>query len=56
MLAFRDRVRARLMRLYDSIESGEMVISRRVARVLQMTIEHEGFHVEVSFSLLVILS
>lgn len=52
VLAFRDRVRNRLMRLYDAIESGEKVINRQIARVLQMTIEHEAFHVEVRFLLL----
>ena len=48
ILEFRDRVRARLMRLYDDLDAGKRTINRRIARVLQMTLEHEGFHIEVS--------
>lgn len=48
VLAFRDRVRDRLMRLYDDLDTGKRAINRRTARVLQMTLEHEGFHIEVS--------
>lgn len=47
ILGFRDRVRERLVRLYDDLESGKRIINRRVARMLVMTFEHEGFHVEV---------
>ncbi|KAF7965756.1 hypothetical protein HWV62_42004 [Athelia sp. TMB] len=46
ILAFRDSVRARLARLYADLESGKRQISRQVARMLVMTHEHEGFHVE----------
>jgi hypothetical protein len=35
------------VRLYDHLESGKRTINRRVARMLVMTFEHEGFHVEV---------
>jgi formylglycine-generating enzyme required for sulfatase activity len=48
ILAFRLRVRARLLQLYDDLECGRRTIYRRLARVLVMTFEHEGFHVEVS--------
>lgn len=44
---FRDRVRARLVRLYDDLASGKKELTRKVGRVLFMTLEHEGFHAEV---------
>jgi hypothetical protein len=47
VVAFRDRVRARLMRLYDELLSGKRKATRNIARTLVMTLEHEGFHVEV---------
>jgi len=47
ILEFRDRVRARLVRLYDDIASGKRTITRNIARMLVITLEHEGFHVEV---------
>lgn len=47
ILAYRDRVRARLMALYDDVDAGKRVLDRTLARVLQMTLEHEGFHIEV---------
>ncbi|TDL20052.1 hypothetical protein BD410DRAFT_751462 [Rickenella mellea] len=53
ILAYRDRVRARLMRLYDDIDTGKRRINRRIARVLQMTNEHEGFHVETLLYMLI---
>ncbi|KAL5529074.1 hypothetical protein ACEPAG_5048 [Sanghuangporus baumii] len=46
ILQFRDRVRARLTRLYDDIASGRRELTRKVGRVLFMTYEHEGFHAE----------
>jgi formylglycine-generating enzyme required for sulfatase activity len=48
ILDFRDRVRARLLALYDDIDTGKRILSRRVGRILWMTFEHEAFHVEVS--------
>lgn len=48
ILAYRDRIRARLMSLYDDIDAGRRKLDRTLARVLQMTLEHEGFHIEVS--------
>jgi L-histidine Nalpha-methyltransferase / hercynylcysteine S-oxide synthase len=47
VLAFRDRVRERLMQLYDELLSGKREATRNIARTLVMTLEHEGFHVEV---------
>lgn len=47
ILAFRDRVRARLARLYDDVAAGRRKLNRHVARMLAMTLEHEGWHVEV---------
>ena len=48
IMLFRDRVRARLMRLYDDIATGKLVLTRNIARTLVMTYEHEGWHVEVN--------
>lgn len=48
ILTFRNNVRARLVRLYADLHSGKRQISRQLARMLVMTLEHEGFHVEVS--------
>ncbi|EGO00865.1 hypothetical protein SERLA73DRAFT_105312 [Serpula lacrymans var. lacrymans S7.3] len=53
ILSFRDRVRARLMRLYDDIKSGKRTINRHIARMLVMTLEHEGFHVETLLYMLI---
>lgn len=41
-------MRARLLALYDDFASGKRKISRSVGRMLAMTLEHEGWHVEVS--------
>ncbi|KAG8771688.1 hypothetical protein FRC12_003469 [Ceratobasidium sp. 428] len=46
ILAFRDRVRARVLRLYDAFESGEKTTTRKAGRVLWMTLEHETSHAE----------
>ncbi|KIM72320.1 hypothetical protein PILCRDRAFT_99370 [Piloderma croceum F 1598] len=53
ILGFCDRVRERLVRLYDDLESGKRIINRRVARMLVMTFEHEGFHVETLLYMLI---
>lgn len=47
ILDFRDRVRARLFALYDDIDNGRKILTRRMGRILWMTFEHEAFHVEV---------
>ena len=46
ILQFQARVRARLLKLYDDIKSGKITMTRKIARVLFMTFEHEGEHAE----------
>ncbi|EJD05995.1 DUF323 domain-containing protein [Fomitiporia mediterranea MF3/22] len=46
ILNFRDRVRARLSRLYDDLGTGKRQLTRKIGRVLFMTLEHEGLHAE----------
>ncbi|KIK68974.1 hypothetical protein GYMLUDRAFT_153104 [Collybiopsis luxurians FD-317 M1] len=58
IIQFRDDVRARLARLYDSLnkqdgEEGKIVLTRRIARMLVMCIEHEGWHVETLLYMLI---
>ncbi|KDN51927.1 hypothetical protein RSAG8_00478, partial [Rhizoctonia solani AG-8 WAC10335] len=53
ILSFRDRVRARLMQLYDDFESGKRVLTRTIGRVLWMTYEHEVLHAETLLYMLV---
>ncbi|KAK2464599.1 hypothetical protein APHAL10511_003388 [Amanita phalloides] len=43
---FQSRVRARLRRLYDDVLSGHKTLTRRMGRVLFMTLEHEAMHAE----------
>ena len=35
------------MKLYEDMSSGKVALTRKVARVLFMTLEHEAFHAEV---------
>ncbi|KAI0043936.1 DUF323 domain-containing protein [Auriscalpium vulgare] len=46
IMDFQTRVRQRLRNLYDDIESGRKPLTRKMARVLFLTLEHEGFHAE----------
>lgn len=46
ILAFRDRVRARILSVYDQVDSGQRSLSRRLGRVLFMCFEHEAMHAE----------
>ncbi|KAI0365693.1 DUF323 domain-containing protein [Pilatotrama ljubarskyi] len=46
ILQFQSRVRERVMNLYRDIESGKITLTRKIARVLFMTHEHEAFHAE----------
>lgn len=39
-------VRARLLKVYDDIDSGKLTLNRKVGRVLFMTFEHEALHAE----------
>jgi L-histidine Nalpha-methyltransferase / hercynylcysteine S-oxide synthase len=47
ILDFKKRVRARLSNLYAELESGHRQMTRKVARVLFMTLEHDAWHNEV---------
>lgn len=47
ILGFQSKVRQRILRLYDEIDSGLVTLTRKIARVLFMTLEHEAFHAEV---------
>ncbi|TRM69215.1 C-type lectin protein [Schizophyllum amplum] len=53
IMAFRDRVRARLMRLYADLRAGRVTLTRNIARTLAYTLEHEGFHVETLLYMLI---
>jgi formylglycine-generating enzyme required for sulfatase activity len=53
VLAFRDRVRARVRGIYDDIEAGTTAFSRHVGRVLFMTFEHEAMHAETLLYMLI---
>ncbi|KAG1842992.1 C-type lectin protein [Suillus subalutaceus] len=53
ILAFQIRVRERLRKIYSDIAEGKISLTRKVARVLFMTFEHEGFHVETLLYMLV---
>ncbi|KAJ3506299.1 hypothetical protein NLJ89_g6947 [Agrocybe chaxingu] len=46
VLKFQRAVRERLMKLYDDIDSGKIILTRKVGRVLFMTLEHEAMHAE----------
>ncbi|KAJ3880075.1 C-type lectin protein [Lentinula edodes] len=53
IIQFRDGVRSRLENLYAELDSGERVLTRRIARMLVMCIEHEGWHVETLLYMLI---
>ncbi|WVQ75901.1 hypothetical protein IAR50_005536 [Cryptococcus sp. DSM 104548] len=46
ILAFRDRVRQRLLGIYTDYATGERVLTRHEGRVLFMGFEHEAMHAE----------
>ncbi|OBZ71212.1 hypothetical protein A0H81_08707 [Grifola frondosa] len=46
ILEYQSRVRERVMKLYRDIQSGKVTLTRKIARVLFMTLEHEAFHAE----------
>ncbi|KAI8994191.1 DUF323 domain-containing protein [Trametes punicea] len=46
ILQYQSRVRERVMKLYRDIDSGKILLTRKIARVLFMTHEHEAFHAE----------
>ena len=47
IMQYQSRVRERVMNLYRDIDSGKVKLTRKIARVLFMTHEHEAFHAEV---------
>lgn len=53
ILAFRDRVRTRLLKLYGDLRNGSRKLNRHIARMLAMTHEHEGWHVETLLYMLI---
>ncbi|EIW74660.1 DUF323 domain-containing protein [Coniophora puteana RWD-64-598 SS2] len=53
IIAFRNAVRDRLLGVYDDIESGKLTLTRKIARVLHMTLEHEGLHAETLLYMLI---
>ncbi|TFK24369.1 DUF323 domain-containing protein [Coprinopsis marcescibilis] len=53
ILQFQARVRQRVRRLYDDLESGRVTLTRRIARVLFMTLEHEAMHAETLLYMLI---
>ncbi|KAG6849281.1 hypothetical protein H0H93_009801 [Arthromyces matolae] len=53
ILQFQTRVRARLANLYMDISSNKIPLTRRVARVLFMTFEHEAMHAETLLYMLI---
>ncbi|KAG6885414.1 hypothetical protein C0993_001930 [Termitomyces sp. T159_Od127] len=53
IIGFRDRVRSRLIELYNDLQTGKRRLTRNIARTLVMTIEHEGFHIETLLYMLI---
>ncbi|KAI0252125.1 C-type lectin protein [Lactifluus subvellereus] len=53
ILDFKKRVNARLTKLYAELESGIRQLTRRVARVLFITLEHEAWHTETLLYMLI---
>jgi hypothetical protein len=47
IISFQARVRERIVKLYEDISAGKIQLTRKVARVLFMALEHEGLHAEV---------
>jgi L-histidine Nalpha-methyltransferase / hercynylcysteine S-oxide synthase len=48
VLAFRDAIRAKVLKTLEEVRSGERALTARLVRTLVMMHEHEGFHIEVS--------
>ncbi|RDX49992.1 hypothetical protein OH76DRAFT_1482793 [Lentinus brumalis] len=46
ILEYQSRVRERVLNLYRDIDSGKITLTRKIARALFMTLEHEAYHVE----------
>lgn len=50
-MTYQARVRDRLLKLYADVDAGKVKMTKKLARVLFMTLEHEAFHAEVRFFL-----
>ncbi|PWN49665.1 hypothetical protein IE53DRAFT_317214 [Violaceomyces palustris] len=46
ILEYKDRVAARVRKIYANIASGKVMLNRRLARMLWMTHEHKALHLE----------
>lgn len=53
ILGFQSRVRARLSKLYDDLHTGRVSLTRKIGRVLFMTLEHEAMHAETLLYMLI---
>jgi len=53
ILDFHNRVRQRLLKLYEDLSTGKRVLTRKIARVLFMTYEHEALHAETLLYMLI---
>ncbi|KAI0087770.1 DUF323 domain-containing protein [Irpex rosettiformis] len=46
ILAYQSHVRERILKIYEDLDSGKRVLTRKIARVLFLTLEHEALHAE----------
>ncbi|KAI0640552.1 C-type lectin protein [Trametes meyenii] len=54
VLVYRDEVREKVIgRVFEEVERGERVLTRRMARTLMMVLEHDGFHIETVLYMLI---
>ena len=53
ILQFQARVRTRLLKLYEDIDTGRKTMTRKIGRVLFMTFEHEALHSETLLYMLI---
>ncbi|KAF9464118.1 DUF323 domain-containing protein [Collybia nuda] len=53
IIQFQTRVRARLFQIYDDLQTGKITMTRKIARVLFMTFEHEALHAETLLYMLI---
>ena len=47
ILEYQSRVRERILKIYEDIESGKRTLTRKIARVLFLALEHDAMHAEV---------
>ncbi|CED82772.1 Histidine-specific methyltransferase, SAM-dependent [Phaffia rhodozyma] len=53
ILQFRNRVRERLIKIYEDCQSGKRQMDRRLGRIIFMTYEHEVMHAETLLYMLI---